>query len=50
MENDKTGKGPTNGNSDIFVAVMQKKSSVLENAIAFFQNLTIDYSANDDVV
>ena len=35
---------------DIFVAVMQKKSSVLENAIAFFQNLTIDYSANDDVV
>ena len=35
---------------DIFVAVMQKKSSVLENAIAYFQNLTIDYSANDDIV
>ena len=35
---------------DIFVAAMQKKPSVLENAIAYFQNLTIDYSENDDIV
>ena len=35
---------------DIFVAVMQKKYSVLENAIVYFQNLTIDYSAKDDIV
>ena len=34
---------------DMFVAVM-KKNSVLENAIACFQNLTLDYSANDDIV
>ena len=34
----------------MFVAVMQKKSSVLENDIAYFQNLTIDYSSNDDIV
>ena len=36
--------------NNIFVAVMQKKSSVLENAFAYFQNLTVDYSANGDVV
>ena len=35
---------------DIFVAVMQKESSILENTIAYFQNLTIDYSANDGIV
>ena len=29
---------------------MQKKSSVLENATAYFQNLAIDYSADDDIV
>ena len=35
---------------NIFVAVMQNKSSTLENAIAYFQNLTIDYSVNDVIV
>ena len=35
---------------NIFLAVMQKKSSILENAITYFQNLTIDYSANDNIV
>ena len=35
---------------NIFVAAMQKKSAILENTIAYFQNLTIDYSANDDIV
>ena len=35
---------------DIFVVVMQNKSSTLENGIAYFQNLTIDYSANDHIV
>ena len=34
---------------NIFLAVMQKKSSILENAITYFQNLTIDYSANDNI-
>ena len=29
---------------------MQNKSSILENATGYFQNLTIDYSANDDIV
>ena len=29
---------------DTFVGVIQKKSSILENTIAYFQNLTIDYS------
>ena len=29
---------------------MQNKSSILENAIAYFQNLTIDYSANNNIV
>ena len=35
---------------DIFPPVMQKKPSILENAMAHFQNLTIDYSANDNIV
>ena len=35
---------------DIFTPAMQKKPSILENAIAHFQNLTIDYSANDNIV
>ena len=35
---------------DIFVAVMENRSSVLGKAIAYFQNLTNDYSANDDIV
>ena len=29
---------------------MQNKSSVLGKAIAYFQNLANDYSANDDIV
>ena len=36
--------------SDIFVAVMRKKSPILVDAVAHFQNLTIDLSANDNIV
>ena len=36
--------------SDIFVAVMRKKSPILVDAVAYFQNLTIDFSANDNIV
>ena len=28
---------------------MIKKSSILETAIVYFKNMTIDYSANDDM-
>ena len=36
--------------SDIIVAVMRKKSPILVDAVAYFQNLTIEFSANDNIV